>query len=202
MHVVLDDARHYLESRNLSGKHATVLSSAESVVKLTKGHLTEHDVTSRPLPHESQTRLLVWSASDEVSLKNLLAAYQQHLSTLCSPGDERHYFKDLCHTLSCRRSLLSWKMFVVCNSIHEVRDALSVKNLRLLRSRSAPIVSFVFTGQGAQWSGMGKELLCYHVFRTSLEEATKFFKGLGCTWSLTGMFLTRTSLLTHITDTS
>ena len=191
MHVVLDDARNYLETRNLCGKHATVLSPAEAVVELAKGHLTEHDVQSRPLSQESQSRLLVWSASDEVSLKNLLAAYQQHLSSLCSPADGKQYFEDLCHTLSCRRTLLPWKASLVCNSVHEIREALSTKNLRLLRSRSAPVVSFLFTGQGAQWSGMGRELLGYDVFRTSLEQATNYLKGLGCAWSLTGMFPAR-----------
>ena len=188
MHLVLDDARHYLESRNLSGKHATVRSPTGSVVERTEVDLKEHDVQSRSLPHESKTRLVVWSASDEVSLKNLLAAYQQHLSSLCSPADERQYFEDLCYTLSCRRSSLPWKTFLVCNTVHEFRDALSVENVGLLRSRRAPVVSFVFTGQGAQWSGMGRELLGYHVFRTSLEQATKYLKGLGCAWSLTGAY--------------
>ena len=191
MHVVLDDARNYLETRNLCGKHATVLSPAESVVELAKGHSTEDDVKSRPLSHEPHARLLVWSASDEVSLKNLLVAYQQHLPSLRSPTDGRQYFEDLCYTLSCRRSLLPWKTSLVCNSVHEFREALSIKDLRLLRSSGAPAVSFLFTGQGAQWSGMGRELLGYHVFRTSLEQATKYFKGLGCPWSLTGMFPTR-----------
>ena len=189
MHVVLDDARHYLETRNLSGKHATVLSPAGSVVEFTNGHLTEHDFKSKPSSHETQTRLLVWSASDEVSLKNLLATYQQHLSNLCNLIEGKQYFEDLCYTLSCRRSLLPWKAFLVCNSLHELGDAFSVKNLGLLRSRNAPIISFVFTGQGAQWSGMGRELLGYHVFRTSLEQASHFLKRLGCAWSLIGMFL-------------
>ena len=199
MHVVLDDARHYLETRKLSGKHATVLSPAASVVDLTNGHLTEHGVKSKAPSHETQTRLLVWSASDEVSLKNLLAEYQRHLSNLCNPAEGTQYFEDLCYTLSCRRSLLPWKTFLVCNSLHELRGAFSVKYLGLLRSRNAPIVSFVFTGQGAQWSGMGRELLGHHVFRTSLEQASHFLKGLGCAWSLVGTFLI-ISVLTHITD--
>ena len=63
-----------------------------------------------------------------------------------------------------------------------------VKTSGLLRSRSAPVISFVFTGQGAQWAGMGRELLGYPVFRTSLEQATKYMQGLGCTWSLISMY--------------
>lgn len=196
MHVVLDDARHYLENRNLSGKHNTVLSSAEPVINLTNGHCAaktphsaERDIQLEPASLEPQTRLLVWSASDEASLKNLLAAYQQHLSNICSPAEQRQYFEDLCYTLSSRRSLLPWKTFLVCNSLHELRDMIRVKTSGLLRSRTAPVISFVFTGQGAQWSGMGRELLGYPVFRTSLEQATKYLQTLGCSWSLIGMYL-------------
>lgn len=193
VHIVLDDARHYLETRNLSGKHATVISSAGSTVHLTNGHFTEHDVPLKSPPREPKTRLLVWSASDEVTLKSLLAAYQQHLSTLCRPAEQEQYFEDLCYTLSKRRSSLPWKTFLVCNSLQELRDAIRVNTPELLRSRSAPVISFVFTGQGAQWSGMGRELLGYHVFRTSLEQATNYLQGLGCGWSLIGMFLYHTS---------
>lgn len=196
VHIVLDDARHYLESRNLSGKHTTVRSPVEPVINLTNGHCasdTPHSIESDVQPElpqrEPQTRLLVWSASDEGSLKNLLAAYQQHLSTLSSPADQRQYFEDLCYTLSNRRSLLPWKTFLVCNSLHELHDLIRVKTSGLLRSRGAPVISFVFTGQGAQWSGMGRELLVYPIFRISLEQATKYLQGLGCSWSLIGMYL-------------
>ena len=189
MHIVLDDARHYLETRHLSGKHATVCFPAESVVHLTNGHSTEHDMLLEPRSCEPQARLLVWSASDEVSLKNVLAAYQQHLSTPSSPAEEKQYFEDLCYTLSCKRSLLPWKTFLVSDSLRELRNMLHTKTSGLHRSHSAPAISFVFTGQGAQWSGMGRELLCCQVFKRSLEQASNYLKGLGCTWSLIGMYI-------------
>ena len=187
VHVVLDDARHYLETRKLSGKHATVHSPTGSATSLTNGHSTEHEIQLKPSSREAQPRLLVWSASDEVSLKNFLAAYYQHLSNICGPAEEKQYFENLCHTLTSRRSLLPWKTFVVCDSIHDLCDMIRNKKIGLLRSRSPPIISFVFTGQGAQWSGMGRELLGHHIFRTSLEQASNYLQGLGCTWSLIGM---------------
>ena len=65
---------------------------------------------------------------------------------------------------------------------------MSSKSPELHRSRSMPVLSFVFTGQGAQWSGMGRELLGHHVFRASLEQASRYLQGLGCKWSLIGIY--------------
>ena len=189
MHVVLDDARHYLETRSLGGRHVTDLSPAGFVPCLTNGRSMEHDGQIKLQSRGSQARLFVWSASDEVSLENLLVAYQQHLPNPSSLADQSQYFEDLNFTLSSRRSMLPWKTFLVCDSLQDLRDMIQAKTSGLHRSRGAPVISFVLTGQGAQWSGMGRELLGYDVFRTSLEEATKYLQKLGCTWSLIGTYL-------------
>ncbi|RDA91337.1 hypothetical protein CP533_0018 [Ophiocordyceps camponoti-saundersi (nom. inval.)] len=45
-------------------------------------------------------------------------------------------------------------------------------------------VCFVFTGSGAQWFSMGRELLAYHVFRDSLAASAALLKEMGCEWDL------------------
>jgi (acyl-carrier-protein) S-malonyltransferase len=49
-----------------------------------------------------------------------------------------------------------------------------------------PEISFVFTGQGAQYQAMGSALLSYPVFQESLEEASDYIRRLGSPWSLIG----------------
>jgi acyl transferase domain-containing protein len=44
----------------------------------------------------------------------------------------------------------------------------------------------VFTGQGAQYSKMGLELIQYPVFMSGLQEADKVFRAMGADWSLFG----------------
>lgn len=47
-----------------------------------------------------------------------------------------------------------------------------------------PVLGFVFTGQGAQWAGMGRELLEYSVFKDSITRSDHYLREVGCTWSL------------------
>ena len=46
----------------------------------------------------------------------------------------------------------------------------------------------VFTGQGAQWHAMGRELLVFPVFRRSLEAASAYLDRLNSPWHLMGKF--------------
>jgi len=93
------------------------------------------------------------------------------------------------HTLSARRSLLTWRSFVVAASCAEAKDLLIHELAKAVRPsasarRAADKVGFLFTGQGAQWSGMGRELIVFPVFRESLEAAEAHFKDLGSSWSM------------------
>jgi acyl transferase domain-containing protein len=115
-------------------------------------------------------------------------AYHYHLQGLPSHEDESRYIADLAYTLSEKRSRLAWRSFAVASSLDQLVQSLEQGLTKPVRSRRSPKIGFVFTGQGAQWYAMGRELLYYPVFRGSLENADSAFRNLGSTWLIVGEF--------------
>lgn len=156
----------------------------------TKPLRTSHIATSGPAS-ASRTKLLVWSAADKGGLARLGRVYNQHFSELSlGSADASAYLNNLAYTLAVRRSSLSWKSFAVVNSISEL-SSLGVSLSPPVRSTAFLSIGYIFTGQGAQFAGMGRELLVYPTFKNTLQKAEMCLRRLGCQWSLLGM---RTSI--------
>lgn len=91
----------------------------------------------------------------------------------------------LAHTLLQRRSLLRWRSFAVAYPFQDFGN-LDISRPVYSRPSSELSLSFVFTGQGAQWLGMGRELFVYDVFRQSIQDAISYLMGVGCFLHLAG----------------
>ncbi|KAL8724488.1 MAG: hypothetical protein Q9166_007922 [cf. Caloplaca sp. 2 TL-2023] len=135
----------------------------------------------------SMPRLLVWSAGDENGLQRLSGLYNAYLRELSHVPDslmvESRFLDNLAYTLANRRTALAWKAFMVVNNVSDLTNQ-PLSMSRPIRSSSKLGVAYLFTGQGAQYAEMGRELLNYDVFRATLLSAEKNFWALGCGWSL------------------
>lgn len=107
--------------------------------------------------------LLPLTAASESALGELVKRYRDYLAdegAKKSPGD-------ICFTASTGREILGWRAAVVASSTAELRDrldsiVLSQDEVDVVGPRKALAaqsrVAFMFTGQGAQHPGMGREL--------------------------------------------
>ena len=132
-----------------------------------------------------RSHVFVLSASDEQSVKRQAHA----LSCYLQDYDEDEAFSllrfDLSYTLGSHRSILPWKLAFTANSLTKVVQSLSSDCIKLSRSVRSKALGFVFTGQGAQWHAMGRELISrYPVFKQSLQSADEQLQHLGASWSL------------------
>ncbi|KAK6076907.1 polyketide synthase [Seiridium cupressi] len=93
--------------------------------------------------------LLVFSANDEESLGNAIKDVEEFYIR------EQPSLDDLAHTLGSRGQHLPHRAFAIAESAAPF-DVTRIKTTAATRA-AAPV--FLFSGQGAQWPGMGKELM-------------------------------------------
>lgn len=213
-HVILDDAFHYLNGRGLKGAHRTaprplldlktgiamsnaiapVLSNGNGVNAHTNGHTngptngyTNGHSNGHSLSSAKRHRVFIWSTHEENIAGKSAAVYAEHLAHR-KEADEEAFLDNLSYTLCSRRSMLPWKSFLVAQSLPDLAEKVAATRQKPVRASINPLkIGFVFTGQGAQWFAMGRELIqTYPLFQQRLEYSDRFVKSLGAKWSLIG----------------
>lgn len=136
-------------------------------------------------------QLLVYTARDEAALNRVLRQYSKYYDD-CILGSPKSLQK-LAYILAARRSKLALRSFTVGDA-NSPSNAIGLPNSNCIRASLETQLCFVFTGQGAQYSKMGLELVQYPVFMSGLQEADKVFQAMGADWSLFGTSLLHSAL--------
>ena len=128
-------------------------------------------------------QLLPLSARTEPALVELVRKY---LQVFCEKPDLE--LADVCHTAGMGRSHFAYRLAAVVADLPEAKERLDEfqcgkKHVRIKSGYSAkpvaPGVVFMFTGQGSQYPGMGRELYeTQPVFRRELDRCAEILKPL------------------------
>lgn len=130
------------------------------------------------------SRLFLLTAHDKASLDHQAIRLKDYLSSRLDDIDDS-FMCDLAFTLGQRRSMLPWKATYVADSLVSLIQRLEKPDLAPLHSSKVPQVGFVFTGQGAQWHGMGRELLTSNsVFASAIDAAASSILKFGASYNL------------------
>jgi acyl transferase domain-containing protein len=194
-HVILDDALHYLHLRGICGHTNTVttnstLPSSSASINMTASTPTTTSSTSNlddihlvkaPPP---QQRMFIFSAPDQGAVERLMQAYSSFLTDAFEFGLSDETLGDLVYTLGNHRSIFQWRSAVIASSKKELLSQLASKAAKPNKAANPPKMVWIFTGQGAQWFAMGRELLVYDVYNYAILDADKYLTSIGADFSL------------------
>lgn len=164
-----------------------IVESAASYVRNASGALP---VALRQNPSPV---LLVFSAKHAASLQKTIGKYQNYLLNNNSVS-----LKDVAYTLGAHREHMLYRAFGITTASNDV----PLETSPVTKSNSTPALAFVFTGQGAQWPEMGKELMeDYDTFREDIRAMDASIAQLkhAPPWKIEGLFsdLSNTGWIAH-----
>ncbi|KDN68946.1 putative beta-ketoacyl synthase domain-containing protein [Colletotrichum sublineola] len=190
-HIIMEESTPWLPAVRNENGHANCHAN---------GHLNEHpqasgenttytDINRCQSVSGSDPKVLVLSGKDEQACQRMIANLGNFLEQKESTQENvEGYLQSLAYTLGERRTRFPWIAAYpvpVAAGFDTVIRTLRSPKFMPKRSSRQPRIGMVFTGQGAQWHAMGRELIAaYPVYKASLEEAEKYLTQLGADWSL------------------
>lgn len=153
-HAVIESPMYLLGADAREQQHYVLSHQQETSYSLSgsNGTLDMDDDDDMDLMMKQRPQLLVVSANNQDSLQRNINVLEKHL---LNPAIEVR-LKDLAYTLSERRTHHFNRAFTVSQATDEIEwNAFSFDKTRAAGRR----IAMIFTGQGAQWSQMGRDLL-------------------------------------------
>ncbi|GAB1210912.1 hypothetical protein ATERTT37_000022 [Aspergillus terreus] len=131
-----------------------------------------------------QAHIYVLSAKDENSCMRMVSRLCDY-ATHAREADDWQLLANMAYTLGSRRSNFRWKAVCTAHNLTSLAQNLAGDGMRPSKSAEQVRLGWVFTGQGAQWFAMGRELIeMYPVFKEALLECDGYIKEMGSTWSI------------------
>ena len=133
-------------------------------------------------------KLFVLSANDkgalEAQMKNLGIYLEQRPEVF-----QNDLMSNVAYTLGQRRSLMQWRVAISSTSSIDLIETLNSGKISPVREIETPRIGFIFTGQGAQWNAMGRELYeRYPVFASTIDACDSYLSSHSAPFSLLGKF--------------
>lgn len=169
-------------------EEAAGLSDRSKNLALPNGNHCQNEdwVPSSSDDPDAAAYLFVLSANNETAVKSQMHALSTYLKKR-GLGSTTDLMPNLAFTLGQRRSLLPWKIALPSLTAEDLIGELVSRDHVPTRTTKAPNLGFVFTGQGANWQGMGRELFQVHgIFSSAITAADRHLVTLGASWSLIG----------------
>lgn len=167
-----------LSSLDAPGIERYTSKAAEPLVLDDYGRIEDSDVD------ELTPRLLLFSAKHPNALKRSIQDHEAYLISHPEPSTLRN----LSFSLATKREHMHYRAFCVADSLSDWVPTYAVRPVCMpANSGQRPKLVFVFTGQGAQWAGMGSSLMRSVLrYRETIDRLDEVLEelALGPGWSL------------------
>lgn len=179
------NAHAILESSTMMSPTAdTVAHGAIANPILPLGTEPEQTQTPSALGVLTSAKLFLLSAKSKTSLIGAIEKLRSW-AMISKTKSSNNQFENLSYTLNQRRSVFQWRSSIVAANLEELIAKSDQAICKATKASTNVRVAFIFTGQGAQWASMGRELFVGHsIFRQSMHASDRILRDLGCPWSL------------------
>ncbi|KAJ4300383.1 hypothetical protein N0V88_003057 [Collariella sp. IMI 366227] len=177
-HLILEPApkRNTIVNGVDSGGVTNGHDEPELVENGTNGH------SEALISKDTHPSLFVLSAASEESLRKGAENLKAWVKAVQPDAAQ---LRDLSYTLLSRRSHHTHRAAIVATDAANLIEQLDRLSINKSKEPSNVQVTFIFTGQGAQWYAMGRELMAASAkFRDSILKSTEFLTAWGSEWNL------------------